>query len=283
MSPAQQNPTSGAAALDVIEAITANRDLAHSVLKMLQHAGGNVEELERLVALTLVKDALPVAPSTAVTAVPALDQPLSASTTEQKLRAENRIQDDRAILAKLGYDKALPKISSKLLEECARTNGTLVLKFQTTVLAYQEKLNRSLGEQKGRLGLNYIGDNTLETTNKKPTWIIVPNTVKDDTLKLSKAAALRHVRGSQTCDPMDTVLMLGYNNLEAGRQMPGFTDKITFTSQKNTLVGSDGDGIFVLVDDDYGAFGRRRVGLAPRFAPESKSVFRKFFFDRKSS
>jgi len=224
--------------------------------------------------------ALPVAPSPAV---PALDQPLSASTTEQKLRAGKQIQDDPAILAKLGFHNALPKISSKLLEECARTNGTLVLKFKTTVLAYQEKLNGSLGEQKGRLGLNYLDDKSLATTNEEPTWINVPNTVKDDTLKLSKASALEQVPGSQTCDPMDTVLMLGYNNLEAGRQMPGFTDKITFTSQKNTLVGSDGDGIFVLVDDDYGAFGRRRVGLAPRFAPESKSVFRKFFFDRKSS
>lgn len=38
--------------------------------------------------------------------------------------------------------------------------------------------------------------------------------MKDDTLGLSKMKALKHVPGSATCDPMDTVLMLGYNNLE---------------------------------------------------------------------
>ena len=213
--------------------------------------------------------ALPVAPSPAV---PALDQPLSASTTEQKLRAGKQIQDDPAILAKLGFHNALPKISSKLLEECARTSGTVVLKFKTTVLAYQEKLNGSLGEQKGRLGLNYLDDKSLATTNEEPTWINVPNTVNAGTLTLSKATALEQVRGSQTCDPMDIILMLGYHNLQARQQMPGFTNKWTFTSQKDTLVGSLGGGICVYVFAFCDAFGYPDVGLAPRFAPESKKV-----------
>ena len=203
-------------------------------------------------------------------AVPALDQP---STTERTLRAENRIQDDPAILAKLGYDKALPKIPRELLEECERTRGTVVLQFKTTVLDYQAKLNDSLGKQKGRLGLNYIDDRKLATTNEEPKWINVPNTVNDGTLELSKAEALSRVPGSQTCGPMDIVLMLGYNNLQAGQQMPGFTNKWTFTSQKNTLVGSDGVGFRVLVGDLCDDGGCSDVGLAPRFAPELLSPF----------
>lgn len=201
--------------------------------------------------------------------------PARELTTEQKLRAENRIQDDTAILAKLGYDKSLPAIPAELLEECARTSGTVVLKFKTTVLDYQAKLNEALGSDKKHLHLSYIEDRakTLATTNEEPTWINVPNTVKNDTLGLSKFDALKHVSGSQTCDSMDTVLMLGYNNLQAGQQLPGFTRKWTFTNQKDTLVGSDGHGILVHVFDasgDYGSYDR--VGLAPRLAPESKKA-----------
>ena len=266
--------STGVAAQTLTGYILANTALAPVLLNLLDAAGNNPKKLGELTerALKGINDALRVAPSTAVPAVPALDQPLSASTTEQKLRAGNGIQDDREILAKLGYDKALPEISSELLEECARTGGTVVFLFKTTVLAYQAKLNESLGEQKGRLGLNYIDDRKLATTNEEPTWINVPNTVKDDTLKLSKASALEQVPGSQTCDPMDIILMLGYNNLQAGKQMPGFRNKWTFTSQKNTLVGSDGIGIRVIVRDLFDDDGYYDVGLAPRFAPESKKV-----------
>jgi len=112
MSPAQQNPTSGAAALDVIEAITANRELARPLVQLLEAAGKDPKTLWKLTqrALTGINDALPVAPSTAAPAVPALDQPLSASTTEQKLHptdyrqlCEQQRAKNRAMLAKLGY------------------------------------------------------------------------------------------------------------------------------------------------------------------------------------
>jgi hypothetical protein len=70
---------------------------------------------------------------------------------------------------------------------------------------------------------------------------------------------------------MDTVLMLGYNNLQTGEELAGFTNKWTFTNQKNTLVGSFGRGFGVDVNDDYGDRGDDPgAGLAPRLAPESK-------------
>ena len=65
--------------------------------------------------------------------------------------------------------------------------------------------------------------------------------------------------------------MLGYNNLQAGEQLAGFTNKYTFTNQKNTLVGSFGRGILVGVDGAYDVYGSCIVGLAPRLAPESKN------------
>ena len=56
---------------------------------------------------------------------------------------------------------------------------------------------------------------------------------------------------------MDTVLMLGYHNLQAGQELPGFVNKFTFTSKKDTLVGHYKDGGFgVLVG---GRFSRRLV------------------------
>lgn len=127
-------------------------------------------------------------------------------------------------MAKLGFKGELPTISQELLEECARTSGTLVLKFKTTVLNYQANLNAALGS-KERLHLSYIDDKakTLATTNEEPSWINVPNTVRVDTLGIPKAMVLNHVPGSATCDPMDTVLMLGYNNLQTGEQLAGFT------------------------------------------------------------
>ena len=154
------------------------------------------------------------------------------------------------------------------------TSGTLVLKFKTSILDYQSALNTALGSDKEHLHLSYIDGRTesLATTNEEPSWINVPNTVSVDTLRMPKVTALNHVPGSETCDPMDTVLMLGYNNLQTGEQLAGFTNKWTFTDQKNTLVGSYRGGIFVDVDHFYVDFGSNDVGLAPRFAPESKKV-----------
>jgi len=246
------------AALELTGKIAANPDLAEPILKILKQLGGDVEKLRSLdlSALTSVQEALPK----------------SQLSTEQTLRAENRIQDNAAILAKLGFKGELPSISQELLEECARTSGTLVLKFKTTVLDYQASLNAALGSDKEHLHL-YVGDRakTLATTNEEPNWINVPNTVRVDTLGMPKARALNHVPGSVTCDPMDTVLMLGFNNLQTGEQLAGFINKSTFTNQKNTLVGSRGGGIDVYVDDYCDDYGYDYVGLAPRPAPESKN------------
>jgi len=138
MSPAQQNPTSGAAALDVIEAITANRDLAHSVLKMLQHAGGNVEELERLVAaaLTPVKDALPVAPSTMMEA--GTEGSLTAALSQVKeLMGDKMVGPDAKIFEgrDLGEIPALPANIMKILNsKCELSKGPTVAETHRLVL-----------------------------------------------------------------------------------------------------------------------------------------------------
>ena len=242
------------AALELTGKIVANPDLAGPILKILEQLGGDVEKLKSL-DLSALKSALEALPE---------------SQLEKILRAENRIQDNAAILAKLGFKGELPPISEELLQECARTSGTLVLKFKTTVLAYQENLNAALGSDKEHLHLVYITGSakSLATTNEEPNWINVPNTVREDTLGMSKKAILNN--GSKTCDPMDTVLMLGYNNLQAGEQLAGFTNKYTFTNQKNTLVGSYGDGIDVHVDGHFDD-GGNVVGLAPRLAQESKN------------
>ena len=248
------NETKNRAALELTGKIAANPDLAEPILKILEQLGGDVEKLKSLdlSALKSAQEALP------------------ESQLEKILRAENRIQDNAAILAKLGFKGELPPISEELLQECARTSGTLVLKFKTTVLAYQENLNAALGSDKEHLHLHVYGSaKSLATKNAKPNWINVPNTVREDTLEMSKKAILNN--GSKTCAPMDTVLMLGYNNLQAGEQLAGFTNKYTFTNQKNTLVGSDGSGIYVHVLAYYDAFGFYHVGLAPRLAPESKN------------
>ena len=245
------------AALELTGKIVANPDLAGPILKILEQLGGDVEKLKSLdlSALKSAQEALPE----------------SQLSTEKILRAENRIQDNAAILAKLGFKGELPPISEELLQECARTSGTLVLKFKTTVLAYQENLNAALGSDKEHLHLVYITGSakSLATTNEEPNWINVPNTVREDTLGMSKKAILNN--GSKTCDPMDTVLMLGYNNLQAGEQLAGFTNKYTFTNQKNTLVGSFGLGFYVGVFDIFDGSGSYNVGLAPRLAPESKN------------
>ncbi len=250
------NETKNRAALELTGKIAANPDLAEPILKILEQLGGDVEKLKSLdlSALKSAQEALP------------------ESQLEKILRAENRIQDNAAILAKLGFKGELPPISEELLQECARTSGTLVLKFKTTVLAYQENLNAALGSDKEHLHLHVYGSAmSLATKNAKPNWINVPNTVREDTLGMSESAALKKVPGSATCNPMDTVLMLGYNNLQAGEQLAGFTNKYTFTNQKNTLVGSFGRGIFVDVRGSSDVFGYGNVGLAPRLAPESKN------------
>jgi hypothetical protein len=250
--------TKNIAALELTGKIVANPDLAEPILKILEQLGGDVEKLKSLdlSALKSAREALPK----------------SQFFTEQTLRAENRIQDDPDILAKLGFKGEIPSISQELLEECARTSGTLVLKFNTTVLAYQASLNAALGLEKKHLHL-YVGDRakSLATTNEDPNWINVPNTVRIDTIGMPKARALNKVPGSATCDPMDTVLMLGYNNLQAGEQLAGFTNKYTFTDQRDMLVGSHGNGIGVGVRAYYAADGSNGVGLAPRLAPESKN------------
>jgi hypothetical protein len=227
-------------------------------LSIIKKLGNDSEKLNSLdlSLLTSIQDALPK----------------SLLSTEQTLRSENRIQDNTAILAKLGFKGELPLIPAELLEECVRTSGTLVLKFKTTVLDYQANLNHALGSDKERLHL-YVFDRaeSLAKTNEVPCWINVPNTVRDDTLGMSKATALNHVPGSATCDPMDTILMLGYNNLQTGERLAGFTDKFTFTNQENTLVGTyKSHGINVLIPDLCDADGEYYVGLAPRLAPESE-------------
>ena len=244
------------AALELTGKIVANPDLAGPILKILEQLGGDVEKLKSL-DLSALKSALEALPE-------------SQLSTEQTLRAENRIQDNPDILAKLGFKGELPPISEELLQECARSSGTLVLKFKTTVSAYQENLNAALGSDKQHLHLHVYGSGkSLATKNAKPNWINVPNTVREDTLGMSKKAILNN--GSKTCAPMDTVLMLGYNNLQAGEQLAGFTNKYTFTNQKDTLVGSDGRGIRVFVDAYCDDGGFNCVGLAPRLAPESKN------------
>ena len=249
------NETKNRAALELTGKIVANPDLAGPILKILEQLGGDVEKLKSLdlSALKSAQEALP------------------ESQLEKILRAENRIQDNAAILAKLGFKGELPPISEELLQECARSSGTLVLKFKTTVSAYQENLNAALGSDKEHLHLVYITGSakSLATTNEEPNWINVPNTVREDTLGMSKKAILNN--GSKTCDPMDTVLMLGYNNLQAGEQLAGFTNKYTYTNQKNTMVGSYGRGIVVVVYAYYVDDGYPDVGLAPRLAPESKN------------
>ena len=249
--------TQNQAALELTGKIVANPDIAEPILNLLKQLGEDVQKLKSLdlSALNSAREALP------------------KSQLEQTLRAENRIQDNPAILAKLGFKGEIPFISQELLEECARTSGTLVLKFKTTVLGYQASLNAALGSDKEHLHL-YITDSakSLATSNEKPNWINVPNTVKEDTLGMSKNAALNNVPGSATCDPMDTVLMLGYNNLLTGEQQAGFANKLTFTTHKDTLVGSYGFGIRVDVRDFFDVSGARDlVGLAPRLAPESKN------------
>lgn len=196
-------------------------------------------------------------------------------STEEKLRAENRIQNDPAILAKLGFKGAIPTIIPELMAEAARTNGTLVLDYGVSLVDYAKALNAALGKDKANLHLRFWGRAeeatfATESSGDAPQWKIVPNTVREDTLGFSKVASLKHIPGSQTSEPRDTALMLGYNNLQTGEQMPGFVNRYTFTSQKNTLVGSSDDGVYVYVDnicdDDDGS----SVGLAPRLAPESK-------------
>ena len=252
------NETKNRAALELTGKIVANPDLAGPILKILEQLGGDVEKLKSLdlSALKSAQEALPE----------------SQLSTEKTLRAENRIQDNPDILAKLGFKGQLPPISQELLQECARTSGTLVLKFKTTVLDYQANLNTALGSNKQHLHLKVNGSvKSLATKNEDPNWINVPNTVREDTLGMSKNAALKKVPGSATCDSMDTVLMLGYNNLQAGEQLAGFTNKYTYTNQKNTMVGSYGRGIVVVVYAYYVDDGYPDVGLAPRLAPESKN------------
>ncbi len=249
------NATKNRAALELTGKRAANPALAEPILKILEQLGGDVEKLKSLdlSALKSAQEALPK----------------SQLSTEKILRAENRIQDNPNILAKLGFKGELPSISQELLEECARTSGTLVLKFKTTVLDYQASLNAALGSDKELLRL-YVGDRakSLATPNEDPNWINVPNTVRVDTLGMSKGAALINVPGSATCDPMDTVLMLGYNNLQAGEQLAGFTNKYTFTDQRDMLVGSGVGGSDVDVGARCADLGYNLVGLAPRLAPE---------------
>ncbi len=195
---------------------------------------------------------------------------LDHNSAAVQLRAENRIQDDPEILAKVGFKGEVPQIPADLIEECLSTGGTLVLKFKTTLTDYQSKHNSTLGPINRPL---YVDSSAkkLAITNDAPTWINVPNTVGEDTLGYSKANVLKQIPGSELCDPMDIVLMLGYNNLATGEQMPGFKNKWTFIDQKNMLVGSDVDGIYVYVDGNYDVRGVNHVGLARRFAPESKN------------
>ncbi len=198
--------------------------------------------------------------------------PFSTTLAEAALRAEGRIQDDLAALRKLGYSSdELPAISPQLIEEAARTSGTLVLRFPTAIADYQARLNSTLGD--GKLNLHLYVDEAAKNlaTIGDAEWINVPNTVRSDTLKLSKTAALASISGSQTSDPMDTVLLLGYNNLTKGEQLPGFRNKWTFTDREDTLVGSHARGIDVDVRGRSYDFVNSHVGLAPRFAPESKN------------
>lgn len=193
------------------------------------------------------------------------------ASAEQQLRVENRIHDDPKILAQLGYHGEIPEIPAELIEECVRTGGTVVLKFKTTVTDIQANLNAALKTDQRTLPL-FVGSLAvgLATTNEEPEWIIVPNTVEVDTLSHPKAEALALFPGSATCDPMETVLLLGYNDLLVGEQMPGFKNQGTFTNLEDVVVGSSEQGISVGVFHDCDQDGHILVGLAPRLASKAK-------------
>ena len=193
------------------------------------------------------------------------------ASTEERLRAQGRIQDDPEVLVKLGYKGKIPQIPKELLEDCARTGGTAVLKFRTTITDLESKVRQALGPDGAELHLN-VGDQAkdLAIMNDRPEWINVPNTVDDATIGKPKVKALALVPGSSTCHPMDTVLMLVYNLLATGQQMPGFKDKFTFTDQKNTFVGSGDHSVTVNVDTCYDAEGCGFIGLARRTVPGAK-------------
>ena len=185
-------------------------------------------------------------------------------STEMKLLAGNQIHDDPAILYRLGFSGKLPAIPVHLVERCAQTGNSLVLSFPTTLLEYQAKLNKALGSRNKHLGLIFVEDGAsdLAIKNEEPAWIVVPNKVRDDTLGLAKEIALSRVPNGATYDPMNTVLLLGYNNLKTGQQMPGFKNKWTFTSREDTMVGSAADGIRVNFARGYDRSGNFQVGLA---------------------
>ena len=190
-------------------------------------------------------------------------------STKDRLRAQSRIQDDPRTLARLGYEGDIPEPPSELIERCARTGGTLVLMFKTTALAYQASYNGSLSSDEWHLRM-YLNDElkSLAILDDEAKWVNVPNSVREDTLRLSKASALDRVSGGSTRDPMDTLLMLGYNNLLTGEQLPGFKDKWTFTNVKDVVVGSHGGGIRVDFNRHFDSEGDIGIGLAPDFEAE---------------
>jgi hypothetical protein len=189
------------------------------------------------------------------------ESPFSEST----LRAENRIQDDPEILTKVGYMGDVPRIPTELLVECASSSFTLVLLFPTTIYQYQSNLNSALGKMNSHLFLRYSNRAKLAIDIREAIWVNVPNKVLDKTLLLSKAEALMSIAGSELCDPMETVLMLGYSNLLTKQQMPGFRNKGTFTRAKDVYVSSDGAGIGVFGCEDFDNRRLCKIGLAPRF------------------
>ena len=241
-------PTQDIAALELTGRIAADPFIAKPILRIIEKLEGDVTKL----------------------------QSWSQLSPEQILRAENRIQDNPRILADLGFKGKLPPIPEKLLQECVRTGGTAVLLYGTTIQEYQFNLNRALG-LKTHLHL-YYGKrvNELAITDEEPHFINVPNTVRDESLGRTKFEAFSNVSPldgvfATLCHPMYTVLMLGYNNLQAGKQLPGFTDKYTYTNEMNTVVGSTDKGIRVsnFSGNDY--TGQHNYGVAPCFVPRRRN------------
>ena len=196
--------------------------------------------------------------------------------TEAQLREENRIQDDAQILAKLGYAGKIPEKPEGFVEECIRQNGTLVLDFRCSLVNFAAKLNETLGEDNDHLYMRFYNGAeecifATESPSGQPVWKVVPNSVRKESIGLAETTALNQVPGSQTCEPRDFAIMLGYHNLKTQCQMPGFKNRSTYTSQKKVIVGSYAFGIHIDERVFYVDLGYCVIGLAPRLAPESKS------------
>ena len=95
---------------------------------------------------------------------------------EKLLRAQDFIQDDPLILKQLGHDGVIPPISQELLEQSARTNCAIVLKFPTTLIELESRMRESA------VAIIDRGAKSLEIDIDKPEWMLVPHSVNEDSL-----------------------------------------------------------------------------------------------------